>query len=111
MRVVQPSYTFGACGEPLLSETIGDRLDAATREFAEHEALVSVFEKRRLTYRQLVQEVDHLSRALLAIGVQRGDRVGLWSTNCVGWVLTQFATAKVGAILVNINPAYRQHEL
>ena len=111
MTGAKPSYAYGACGIPPLAKTIGDLLDEVSTEFGENEAVVSVFEQRRLTYRQFRGEVDRLARALMALGVQAGDRVGIWSTNCVGWVLTQFATAKIGAILVNINPAYRLHEL
>ncbi len=105
------SYAFGACGEPLLASTIGDLFDRVASEYAGQEALVSTFENRRFSYRQLQLEVDRLARGLMGIGLQPGDRLGLWSTNCIGWVLTQFAAAKVGAILVNINPAYRLHEL
>jgi fatty-acyl-CoA synthase len=111
MRDAKPSYAYGACGIPPLAKTVGELLDDVAAEFAENEALVSTFEQRRLTYRQFRVEVDRLARGLMGIGVRSGDRVGIWSTNCVGWVLTQFATAKVGAILVNINPAYRLHEL
>jgi fatty-acyl-CoA synthase len=111
MTDAKPSYAYGACGIPPLAKTVGDLLDDVAAEFADNEALVSVFEHRRLTYRQFRVEVDRLARGLMAIGVRPGDRVGIWYTNCVGWVLTQFATAKIGAILVNINPAYRLHEL
>lgn len=106
-----PSYAQGSCQIPLIPQTIGEHFDRICERFANKDALVSVFEKRRLTWRQLHGEVDRLARGLIAIGVMKGDRVGIWSTNCVGWVLTQFATAKIGAILVNINPAYRLHEL
>ncbi len=111
MIAAQASYTSGKCDSPLLGSTIGDWLDNITRDFGRNEALVSVFEQRRLTYAELTDEVDQVATALMALGVCRGDRVGIWSTNCVGWVLAQFATAKIGAVLVNINPAYRMHEL
>lgn len=96
---------------PLLGETIGDLLDKSAAEFSSNEALVSVFEKRRFTYTEFLEEVNRVARALLAIGLQKGDRVGIWSSNCAAWVLTQFATAKIGAILVTLNPAYRVYEL
>jgi len=105
------SYAHGTSTTPLIGETIGDFLDLITGKFGEREALVSVSENHRFTYRQLTEEVDRAARALLALGVAKGDRVGIWSTNCTGWVLTQFATAKIGAIMVSINPSYRLHEL
>src|SRR5437867_6444347 len=105
------SYTHGVSDRPLIGRTIGDFLDQAAEEFAGHEALVSTFENRRFTYAQFLEEVNRVARALLALGLQKGDRVGIWSTNSVAWVLAQFATAKIGAILVTINPAYRLHEL
>ena len=105
------SYAHGCATEPLLGQTIGDKLDEVAAEFAGHEALVSVHENRRWTYGQLRDEVDRTARALLALGVEQGDRVGIWSTNCAAWVFVQLATAKIGAVLVNINPAYRLHEL
>ena len=105
------SYEQGASTGPLLGRTIGDLLDEIAGEFATNEALVSTFENRRFTYAQFLDEVNRVARALMALGVQKGERVGIWSTNCVAWVLAQFATAKMGAILVNMNPAYRRHEL
>jgi fatty-acyl-CoA synthase len=105
------SYSHGTSTTPLVSRAIGDLLDDVAREFAANEALVSVFEDRRWAYGQFRDEVNRLARGLMALGVQKGDRVGIWSTNCAGWVFTQFATAKIGAILVNINPAYRLHEM
>src|SRR5678815_4317772 len=105
------SYLHGVSSRPLIGQTIGDFLDDIAQEHASNEALASVFEHRRFTYRQFLDEVNQLARALMALGVRKGERVGIWSTNSVAWVLTQFATAKVGAILVNINPAYRLHEL
>jgi acyl-CoA synthetase (AMP-forming)/AMP-acid ligase II len=105
------SYTRGVSSKPLIGETIGDFLDTIAAEFAGNDALVSVFEDRRLTYAQFLDEVNCCARALMALGVEKGDRVGIWSTNCAKWVIVQFATAKIGAVLVNINPAYRLHEL
>ncbi|MBI3876882.1 MAG: AMP-binding protein, partial [Verrucomicrobia bacterium] len=108
---MKPSYAHGPASRPLIGETIGDFLDHVAVEFASNEALVSTFENRRLTYAVFLAEVNRVARALMALGVQKGDRVGIWSTNCVAWVLVQFATAKIGAILVNLNPANRTHEL
>src|SRR5437867_12125689 len=105
------SYTRGDSTRPLMDKTIGDLLDEVASQFPNTEALVSTFENQRFTYAQFLAEVDAVARALLALGVQKGERVGIWSTNCVAWVLVQFATAKIGAILVNINPAYRLYEL
>src|SRR5690242_10364324 len=103
MRDILPSYAHGVSTTPLLASTIGDLLDDMAAAHADNEALVSVFENRRLTFRQFRDAADQLGRALMALGVAKGDRVGIWSTNSTGWVLVQFATAKIGAILVNIN--------
>jgi fatty-acyl-CoA synthase len=108
---MQLSYAHGVSEIPLIGQTIGDRLDEVAAKIPDNEALVSVLEKRRFTYASFQAEVERVARALLLLNVQKGDRVGIWSTNCVAWVLTQFATAKIGAILVTINPAYRVHEL
>jgi fatty-acyl-CoA synthase len=108
---VQTSYSCGVGGAPLLGETIGENLDRAVARFGEREALVSCHQGVRLTYAQLGEAVDRVARALIAAGLEHGDRVGIWSPNCVEWVLVQYATAKVGAVLVNLNPAYRTVEL
>jgi fatty-acyl-CoA synthase len=105
------SYQHGVAHLPLIGNTIGGMLDEITVRHGENEALVSVFENQRFTYCSFKDEVDRLARGLMATGVQKGDRVGIWSTNCLAWVCTQFATAKIGAILVTINPAYRLYEL
>src|SRR6266404_9336881 len=105
------SYAHGVSTKPLIGKTIGDLLDEIADRYVDNEAVVSVFENRRHTYRAFRDEVDRSARALLALGVAKGERVGIWSTNCLAWVLVQFATAKIGAILVNINPAYRLYEL
>jgi fatty-acyl-CoA synthase len=91
--------------------TIGDALDAAVATWPDREALVSVEQALRLTYRELSEAVDRLAAGLQQRGVGKGDRVGIWSPNCAEWVLTQYATARLGAVLVTINPAYRTHEL
>jgi fatty-acyl-CoA synthase len=111
LATMKASYAHGIAPQPLIGKTIGQMLDEVAAEFAHHEALVSVFENQRFTYAALRQEVDRWARALMALGLKPGDRVGIWSTNCAAWILAQFATAKMGAILVNINPAYRAHEL
>ncbi len=105
------SYSCGATDRPLIEQTIGDFFDAITERQPEREALISRHEGRRLTYRQLQTEANRLASALLRLGLEPGDRVGIWSHNNVPWVLMQLATAKAGLILVNINPAYRVAEL
>jgi fatty-acyl-CoA synthase len=98
--------------EPALPPTtIGESLDAAVARYGEREALVSVQQGQRFTYRELAAAVDRLAAGLHQRGVARGDRVGIWSPNCSEWVLVQYATARLGAVLVTINPAYRTHEL
>ena len=96
---------------PLLEETIGAHLERVARRLGDREALVSRHQRRRYTYAQLDRAVDALARGLLAAGIEAGDRVAIWAPNCAEWVLTQYATAKAGAILVNVNPAYRADEL
>ena len=105
------SYAHGTSMVPLIGQTIGENLAATVARFPDHEALVVPFQDVRLTYAQLDAAVDDLARALLAIGIEKGDRVGIWSPNGAEWVLVQYATARVGAILVNLNPAYRTHEV
>jgi len=101
----------GPAVPPLPSTTIGGALDDAVRVFGDREALVSVQQGQRFTYRELSEAVDRLARGLVARGVQKGDRVGIWSPNCSEWILVQYATARLGAVLVTVNPAYRTHEL
>ncbi len=105
------SYASGTSPVPLLGETIGTNLESTARRFADSEALVDCKSGRRWTYAELDAEVDRLARALMGRGIAKGDRVGIWSPNCAEWVLVQYATAKIGAVLVNLNPAYRAHEL
>jgi fatty-acyl-CoA synthase len=106
-----PSYAHGASAVPLLGETVGENLDRIARRFPENDAVVSVHQGRRLTYREFAAEIDRLGKAFLAAGVTHGERVGIWSPNSLEWVLVQYATATIGAILVNVNPAYRLAEL
>jgi fatty-acyl-CoA synthase len=106
-----PSYASGTSDKPLLGDTIGDNFDRAVATFGDREALVEHATGRRWTYRQLADEVNAVAQGLVDLGVGKGDRVGIWAPNCAEWTFTQYATAKIGAILVNINPAYRVHEL
>ena len=105
------SYSNGLSDQPLIGETIGANLERTAAAFGDREALVDVPSGRRWTYAQLNAEVDALASGLVAAGIATGDRVGIWAPNCPEWVLLQYATPKIGAILVNINPAYRSHEL
>jgi fatty-acyl-CoA synthase len=111
MNGVELSYASGASDVPLIGRTIGDDLRRTIGLFGAREALVDRPSGRRWTYAELGADVDRLARGLLAIGIEKGDRIGIWSPNCAEWVLVQYATAEIGAILVNINPAYRTHEL
>ncbi|MCC5903356.1 MAG: AMP-binding protein [Halomonas sp.] len=108
---ILPSYTSSTADKPLLGMTIGDKLDQIVAQYPDNDALIALHQNIHWSYRQLQEEVNRCARALLAIGVKKGDRVGIWAPNCSEWTLTQFATAKIGAILVNINPSYRTHEL
>jgi fatty-acyl-CoA synthase len=105
------SYSHGASAQPLLGETIGANLHRIATRYPASEAVVDVPSGRRWTYEQLDADTDSLASGLLTLGIATGDRVGIWAPNCAEWVLLQYATAKIGAILVNINPAYRSHEL
>ena len=107
----QSSYFRGADTPPLIDVTIGDYLDDTAARFAGREALVVPHQGIRWTYAEYLGEIERLAVGLLALGIETGDRVGIWSPNGYEWCLTQFATAKIGAILVNINPAYRVFEL
>jgi fatty-acyl-CoA synthase len=105
------SYGSGASETPLLGDTIGDNLVSTVLRVPDAEALVDVPSGRRWTYAQFDADVTALALGLLAEGIEAGDRIGIWSPNCPEWTLMQYATAKVGAVLVNVNPAYRSHEL
>ncbi len=106
-----PSYVSGVSEVPLLGDTIGDNVDRTVARHGAREALVDCPSGRRWTYSQLRVEVDAMAHGLLAVGIGTGDRVGIWAPNCPEWLFTQYATAKIGAILVTINPAYRTSEL
>ncbi|HUZ36181.1 MAG TPA: AMP-binding protein [Streptosporangiaceae bacterium] len=109
--VSEPSYSHGVSGVPLLGETIGANLRRVAAAHPDREALVDVPSGRRWSYARLDSDTDALARELIAAGIEAGDRVGIWAPNCPEWVLLQYATAKAGIVLVNINPAYRSHEL
>ncbi|MGW3473563.1 AMP-binding protein [Saccharopolyspora sp. NPDC000995] len=111
MATEQLSYDSGVSEVPLLGETIGANLDRAVAKFGDRDALVECASGRRWTYREFGAAVDSLAVGLLDAGIGKGNRVGIWSPNRAEWTLIQYATAKIGAILVNINPAYRVHEL
>ncbi|MFN8498001.1 MAG: AMP-binding protein [Anaerolineae bacterium] len=111
METRRMSYTSGASEKPLLGVTIGDAFDQTVAQFPDNEALVSRHQSLRYTYRELQSVVNQLARGLMALGLQKGERIGIWAPNNAEWCITQFATAKIGAILVNINPSYRLHEL
>src|SRR5690348_6105842 len=105
------SYAHGAYPEPLLGETIGQNLDRTIARVPDSEALVSFQQGLRYTYAEFGAAVDGLAGGLLAAGLTKGDRIGVWGPNRAEWTLVQYATAKAGVILVNINPAYRVSEL
>src|SRR5687767_8378924 len=107
----QKSYTHGPSLIPLLGETIGDNLRNTFRKYPDRDALVSVHQDYKASYKEFWEQVTTVAKAFLALSVQKGDRVGIWSPNRYEWVLIQYATARIGAILVNINPAYRTAEL
>jgi fatty-acyl-CoA synthase len=111
MAVETLSYVHGASPIPLLGETIGQNLDRTTAAFPDRDALVSVQQGVRQTWAEFHAAVEEVARGLLALGIEPGDRVGIWSPNNAEWATLQYATAKAGAILVNVNPAYRTSEL
>ncbi len=109
--MAEKSYTSAVSAAPLLGDTIGENFDRAVAAYPGRMALADVPAGRQWTYAELAAEVDALALGLLKLGITTGDRVGIWAPNCAEWVYTQYATAKIGAILVNINPAYRTSEL
>ena len=111
MTHTQQSYFHRGGDEPLLGATIPEHFAEIVKRFPDHEAVVSLPQDRRLTYKQLAEAIDQLARSLLGMGFKPGDRIGIWSTNNIEWLLVQMATARIGVILVNINPAYRSKEL
>lgn len=111
MPKLEHSHAIGTTDVSLLEETIGAAFERTVASHPEREALVSRHQGLRYTYAELDAAVDEVARGLLALGLERGDRLGIWSPNCAEWVLVQFATAQIGVILVNVNPAYRTSEL
>jgi len=111
MQHVRLSYASGTSSQPLLGMTIGEKFDQACQQYADQVAIVSSHQNRRLTYRELQQEVEAFACSLLRLGLKKGDRLAIWSPNCIEWTVTQFAAFKVGIVLVNLNPAYKSHEL
>ena len=107
----KPSFVSGTGNIPLLFKTIGNLLEETANKYPKRQALISCHQGISLNYTELNNKVDKVAKSLMALGVSKGDRVGIWSPNCTEWVLTQFATAKIGAILVCLNPAYRKGEL
>jgi fatty-acyl-CoA synthase len=105
------SYAAGETDPPLLEETIGASFERTVADHADREALVEVASGRRWTWAELDRDVNELARGLIAAGLRKGDRIGIWAPNCAEWTLVQYATAKTGVVLVNVNPAYRTHEL
>jgi fatty-acyl-CoA synthase len=105
------SYDAGPTATPILEETIGANFEATAARHPDVEALVDVVSGQRWTYAELNAEIDQMARGLMARGIDKGDRVGIWAPNCGEWTIVQYASAKIGAILVNVNPAYRTHEL
>jgi len=105
------SYVSGTSSQPLLYKTIGGALDEAAKNYATHNALVSVHQNIRLTYEELNRRVTYLAAGFVKLGIKLGDRVGIWATNCAEWMIAQYATARAGIILVNINPSYRIAEV
>ena len=111
LELPDPAYASGDRSTPLLQETIGRNLETTVARFPDRDALISVHQGIRQSYQAFNDSVDLLAMGLLRLGLEAGDRVGIWSPNCAEWVWIQYATAKIGVILVNINPAYRTHEL
>ncbi len=105
------SYAFAGSQKSLLGKTVGDMFDDIVEKYPDNDAIVSLHQGIRYTYRELENEVNRTAKGLLGLGLKKGDRVALWATNVSEWIITQFATAKVGLIMVTVNPAYRTHEL
>ncbi len=105
------SYAHGASNVPLLGQTIVENLAETARRLPDADALVVRHQDVRLSYSAFLAEVERVARGLLSYGLATGDRVGIWSPNSAEWVIVQYATAAVGVVLVNLNPAYRTHEI
>jgi len=108
---VSHSYAFRGSEKPLIGKTIGDMFDEIAETYPDNDAIVSLHQGVRYSYRELQKELDRAAKGFIALGIKKGDRLAIWATNIAEWIITQFATAKAGIIMVNINPAYRTHEL
>ncbi|VVB69761.1 Acetyl-coenzyme A synthetase [uncultured archaeon] len=108
---VTHSYAFRGSEKPLIGKTIGEMFDEIAQAYPDNDAIVSLHQGMRYTYRELQQELNRAAKGFMALGLKKGDRLAIWATNIAEWIITQFATAKAGIIMVNINPAYRTHEL
>ena len=111
MKKIKKSYFHRGGDEPLLGATIPEHFADIVQRFPDHEAIVSLPQQQRLTYKALSEKTDQLAKGLLALGFNKGERIGVWSTDNIEWLLLQMATARIGVVLVNINPAYRTREL
>ena len=111
MAALTQSYSCGASSEPIIYETIGNYFEGIVEQYPDAEAVVACHQDVRWTYAQFKEQIDAFATGLLKLGIQPGERVGVWGPNSTEWVVTQMATARIGAILVNINPAYRLYEL
>jgi len=111
MSLAKHSYFHRGGDKPLSGSTIPEHFLAVVERFPDHEAVVSLPQQLRLTYLEFSTAIDRLASGLLSLGFKRGDRIGVWSTNNIEWLFVQMATARIGVILVNINPAYRKREL
>ena len=107
----QKSYVQGLSSTPLLGETISKNLKQTVKKFPNREALVVPYQNYRVTYLEFWKQVTQISKGLVAYGIKKGDRVGIWSPNRFEWVILQYATARIGAIMVNVNPGYKAQEL
>ncbi len=108
---ISHSYAFRGSEKPLIGKTIGDMFDEIAEKYPDNDALVSIHQGKRYTYRELQKELNRTAKGFIALGLKKGDRLAIWATNIAEWIITQYATAKAGIIMVNINPAYRTHEL
>ncbi|MCK5666452.1 MAG: AMP-binding protein, partial [Thiotrichaceae bacterium] len=108
---MKKSYYHRGGNTPLLGQTIAEHFASIVAQFPDRDAVISVPQQQQLTYLQLSEQVDIVARGLLGFGFCKGDRIGIWSTNNLPWILMQMATARIGVILVNINPAYRVQEV
>ena len=106
-----PSYAYRGSEDTLLWNTIGERLKISADKYPKNEALISVWRDEKYTYEHFYKICKRAAKGLIDMGVKKGDRVGIWATNYTEWVITQFSTAMIGAVLVTINPALREHEL